>query len=396
MDARRTPGYAPVAEGRAISKPESSRPSVPPDSELPRISTPAPVQEATRRGRIHALGIVLLLSFLAVARIAAPLWVGIAFGTFMAFTAQGLYRRLSARLGHRRELAAILTTVFSGIASLAVLAGLVWLLSKEIYEVIDLLQARLRTGSLAAIIGDVPAHWLERAGVNRDALLHQAQQELAAASNWVATAAGVILSTTATTVLGVVIGLMTMYYVLVEWPRLPVRLERVLPLDPRHTRALIIEFRDVGRSALIGTVLTAFVQGLTAGVGYAICGVPRAITWGVVTALASLIPAVGTALVWIPIGLYLAFTGHSGLAAVELIWGMVVVVGVSDYVIRPRLVGGHGQGHPLLMLIALLGGIEVFGLAGLIVGPVIMSLFVAILRIYEREVQWDRVHGPPK
>lgn len=350
--------------------------------------------ESTRRGRLIALGILLLVSFLAVVRIAAPLWVGIAFGTFMAFTAQPYYRWIATKLGHRRELAAVLTTVIFGILFMVVLALMIWVLSREVYEVINLLQDRTRSGSLSDVIGEAPARWLERLGVNRAAVMRHAQQEISAASNWAATAAGVVLSTTSTAVLGGVVGLMTMYYVLVEWPRLPVRLERVLPLDPRHTRALIIEFRDVGRSALIGTVMTAAVQGVTAGIGYAICGVPHAVTWALVTALASLIPAIGTALVWIPIGLYLAFSGHSGLAAIELIWGTLVVVGVSDYVIRPRLVGGHGQGHPLLMLIALLGGIEVFGLAGLIVGPVLMSLFVAILRIYEREVTWDRVHGP--
>jgi predicted PurR-regulated permease PerM len=353
------------------------------------------VQESTRKSRLIALGVLLLLSFLLVARIAEPLWIGIAFGTFMAFTAQPYYRWFANRLGHRRELAAIVTTVVFGLVFIAIMAAMIFFLSKEIYAVIDLLQARVQQGSISAIIGETPALWLEHLGVNKEEVMRQAQHELAAASNWVASAAGVILSTTASTVLSAVVGLMTMYYVLVEWPRLPVRLERVLPLDPRHTRALIIEFRDVGRSALIGTVLTAMVQGITAGIGYAICGVPHAVTWALLTALASLIPAIGTALVWIPIGLYLAFTGHSGLAAVELIWGTLVVVGISDYVIRPRLVGGHGQGHPLLMLIALLGGIEVFGLAGLIVGPVLMSLFVAILRIYEREVTMDRLH-PPK
>ena len=356
------------------------------------MSTPVPVQASTRRGRQIALGVLLLLSFLAVARIAAPLWVGIAVGTFMAFTAQPAFRRIAHAVGDRRELAAVITTVVSGVVWTLLGALSVWVLTREVIVLVDLAQTRIGAGSLSKLIGDRPTAWLDRLGVNRAMLVARLQNDLSAASNSIATAAGVVLQTTSSAVLGFIVGLMTMYYVLLEWPRLPVRLEKILPLDPRHTRALVIEFRDVGRSALIGTVLTALVQGSLGGVGYAICGVPHAVTWALVTAIVSLIPAIGTVLVWVPIGLYLLFDGHTARAVIELVWGGLVVVGVSDYVIRPRLVGSGGHGHPLLMLIALLGGIEVFGLAGLIVGPVVMSLFVAILRIYEREVAWNVSH----
>ncbi len=379
-----------------ISKHDTPRPSFPPDSELPRLMTPPPVQESTRHSRLVALGVVLALTFLAVMRIAAPLWVGIVLGTFMAFTAQPTYRRIAARLGNRRELAAVVTTVVMGLVGATVCVAVIWILSREVVALVGIIQDRFRQGGLTSIFGERAVAWMDKIGVNRSTLSEHIQQELSNASASIANAAGFVLTATSEAVLGGVIGLMTMYYVLIEWPRLPVRLERILPLDPRHTRALVIEFRDVGRSALIGTIATAAVQGVLGGVGYAICGIPHSITWGLLTALVSLIPAIGTALIWIPMGLYLIFTGHTGAGIAELVWGGVMVVGVSDYVIRPRLVGGKGEGHPLLMLIGLLGGIEVFSLPGLIIGPVVMSLFVAVLRIYEREVQWEATHGPKK
>jgi predicted PurR-regulated permease PerM len=350
------------------------------------------VQESTRKSRLMALGVLLFVSFLSVLRVAAPLWVGMAFGTFMAFTAQPTYRWLAAKLGNRKPLAAVITTVIMGITWTVFGAITIYVLTRELFTLIGVLQAKFSHGSLTDFIGQRGVTLVEKLGINRATLTEKIQSELAAVSNSIATAAGVILSTTSNAVLGIIVGLMTMYYVLVEWPRLPVRLERVLPLDPRHTRALVIEFRDVGRSALIGTIATALVQGLFGGVGYWISGIPHPVTWGLLTALASLIPAVGTALIWVPIGLYLLFTGHTGAGVLELTWGTLVVVGVCDYVIRPRLVGSKGKGHPLLMLVGLLGGIEVFGLTGLIVGPVLMSLFVAILRIYEREVTWESTH----
>jgi predicted PurR-regulated permease PerM len=186
-------------------------------------------------------------------------------------------------------------------------------------------------------------------------------------------------------VLGLIIGLITMYYVLLEWATIAVRLERILPLDPRHTRALVLEFRDVGRSAFVGTVATAAVQGVLAGIGYWIMGVGQPVTWGLLTGLASFVPLIGTAVIWASIAIYQAFNGHLASGILVAVWGVFVITGLADYVIRPRLVGKKGHGHPLLMLIALLGGIEVMGLAGLIVAPVMMSLFLATLRIYERE-----------
>jgi predicted PurR-regulated permease PerM len=140
----------------------------------------------------------------------------------------------------------------------------------------------------------------------------------------------------------------------------------------------------VGRLTLAGTVVTGVAQGVLAGLGFWITGVPQAAFFGISTALASLVPAVGTLLIWIPAGLYLFATGRPGMGLTELLWGALVVVGFSDYVVRPRLVGGETV-PVLLVFIGLFGGLEVFGLAGLVVGPVIVSLAVSVLRLYAGE-----------
>jgi predicted PurR-regulated permease PerM len=129
------------------------------------------------------------------------------------------------------------------------------------------------------------------------------------------------------------------------------------------------------------------VQGLLASIGYTISGLPHAITWGLCTAVASFLPVAGTAVIWVPVSLYYASRGEISQAALQAVWGVVLVIGIGDYVLRPWLVGRNGKGQPLLILVAALGGIQVFGLAGIIVGPVMMSLFLAILTIYEREME---------
>lgn len=361
-----------------------SRSSLPPDSELPKIVS-SPVAPETRRGRRVALAIVLLLSFLTVAWVAAPLWVGILLGTVMAFTAQPSYRKLAIRLKKRRVLSASVVTTIGGLLTL--LAGVltVYILLPEIITFAGLIQKRIVSDTLPDLIGARGAQIVQRLGLNSDEVVLRIRGQLLAASEYAATGAGAVLQATTSAMLTLVIALMTMYYVLLEWAQIAARLEAVLPLDPRHTRALMFEFRDVGRSSLIGAIATAVVQGVFGGVGYGIVGVPHPVTFGLVTALASFIPVVGTAIVWGGLAIYLGVNGQVGAGIFVLVWGLLIVMAVPDYIIRPRLIGSKNHVHPLLMLIALLGGIEAIGLAGIIVAPILMSLFLAVLRIYERE-----------
>jgi predicted PurR-regulated permease PerM len=363
------------------------------DSELPSLQT-LPVAPGTKRGRRIALAVLMLLAFLMVAYIAAPLWVGLVLGTVMAFTAQPLYRRLTAALGERRSLAAAFTTIIGGIVTAAGATAAGWILTREAINIVGLVQKRVASGSFSDALGEKGNRVLQSLGIDRNAFATKLESEVSKLAGHAAEAAGVIVQATTSALLTLIIALWTMYYVLLEWPKIALRLERLLPLDPRHTRALVLEFRDVGRSAFIGTIATAIVQGIFAGVGFAVAGIPHPVTWGIVTAIASFLPVIGTGLVWVPMGIYCIMNGRLWWGVFVFAWGALVVMAVSDYVVRPRLVGSKGQGHPLLMLIALLGGIEVFGLAGLIVGPVLMSLFLAIVRIYEREAIADALERP--
>jgi predicted PurR-regulated permease PerM len=204
-------------------------------------------------------------------------------------------------------------------------------------------------------------------------------------SSYAAQGVAVVLETTTGLVLTLVVALWTMYYVLLDWPQISAKIERLLPLEPRVTRALILEFRNVGRGAFLATLASACIQGMLAWAGFAVAGVPAALTWSVVLAILSFVPVVGTAVVWAPVAIYLMVTGHVAWGVFVIAWGTLVVMAMTDYVIRPRLVGAGAQGHPLLTFVSLVGGISAVGLPGLVVGPVIVSLFVALVRIGERD-----------
>jgi predicted PurR-regulated permease PerM len=179
---------------------------------------------------------------------------------------------------------------------------------------------------------------------------------------------------------------MTAFFVLRHWTEILQRAERMLPVHPMHTRVVLVEFQKVGKEVFIGTMLTGLAQGFLAGVGYALGGVPEPALLGALTAMCSVVPVVGTLLVWVPVGVGLIVSGHPVAGSFELLWGALVVVILSDYVIRPRLVGGHGHVPTLLTFISLFGGVEVFGLIGLIVGPVVAAVALALIRTYDREV----------
>jgi predicted PurR-regulated permease PerM len=326
------------------------------------------------------------------ATVAAPLWIPIVLGSLMAVSAHRPYRLLTRKLGDRSRLAAALVTVISGV--LLAVAGTVVLmaLANELMKIVGHLDAR-NAGSLEGIIGTRATEVIARAGFDTSKVYDWLQSEVQEAASFLASAAAVVLRTTSEAILGFVVALITMFYMLREGAGLARRIEAIAPLEPRHTRELLTEARDVGRTAFLGTLATAVVQGAFAGVAYAVLGVPQPVTWAVVTAIASFLPLVGTLTVWVPVAGWLLFDGHPAKAVILCIWGALVVTFSVDYVIRPRFVGGRGHGHPLLTLIALLGGIEIFGLAGLVIAPIVMSVSVAAFRLYEREIRIGGVPG---
>lgn len=249
------------------------------------------------------------------------------------------------------------------------------------------MQHRAATAPLDALVGHGSMRLIDALHVPRAWVLDPVGASARRASRPSAApmVSGVVASTGAG-LIAFVITLATMYYALFQWNAASRHIEALVPIRPRYTRVLLDEFRVVGRSALVGTLGTSVVQGLFGVIGYSVAGVPRPALLGVATALLG-VSARGRrpVSVWAPATLYLLAVNRNAAAAMHLAWSLVVVVMVSDYVIRPRLVGSASPVHPLFVLVALLGGVETFGLWGVLIGPVLMSVCVAALRLYEQE-----------
>lgn len=167
---------------------------------------------------------------------------------------------------------------------------------------------------------------------------------------------------------------------------------KLSPLTDAEDRQIIHKLRAVTRSLIQGTLVIACLQGILTGMGFLIFGIPNPILWGSVAAVCALIPNVGTSIVALPAIVYLVLTGDpiagAGLAA----WSMLLV-GLIDNVLGPKLIGAHTQIHPLFVLLSVLGGMSVFGVAGFLLGPLTFGLATALFEIYKVKVR--ELHTSP-
>lgn len=172
----------------------------------------------------------------------------------------------------------------------------------------------------------------------------------------------------------------------------------LMPLSQEYEDILIQKVKAVAKSALLGTLVTSAAQGIAGGIAFAVCGLPGFFL-GAVMAFASLIPMVGTALIWVPAAGYLFVTGHYILGSFLVIWS-VLVVGMIDNIVRPLFMKGSAGMSTLLIFFSILGGLNLFGLTGLLYGPLIFGITLVLFYIYDLEFNTflnhqDQKNQPP-
>ncbi len=204
-----------------------------------------------------------------------------------------------------------------------------------------------------------------------------------AALGWIVANLGVIFSSVALVLVNLFLFAITLFYLLRDGPAFKQAIIKLSPLDDRDDEAIFQRLERAVNSTIRGNLLTAFIQGVVAWLGFALFGVPNSILWALLASLASLIPGIGTLLVVLPAAGFLFFTGSTNEALGLLVWGVVFVSSIDNF-IRPRLVGGGLQMHPLIVLLSVLGGLSFFGPLGLVLGPLCISLLFAVLAIHSR------------
>jgi predicted PurR-regulated permease PerM len=175
----------------------------------------------------------------------------------------------------------------------------------------------------------------------------------------------------------------TMYYLFRDGDRILRALKDWLPLERSQSEQIFERTRDVIGASVYGVLIIAVVQGTLGGLAFWTLGIHSPLLWGVVMTFASMIPVAGAFVVWVPAAIYLALTGSYVKAALLTAWG-ALVIGSIDNFLRPKLVGEKTRLHELLIFFSVLGGLQVFGVLGLVLGPVIVAITLALIDIYRQ------------
>jgi predicted PurR-regulated permease PerM len=201
---------------------------------------------------------------------------------------------------------------------------------------------------------------------------------------WVGSSAFGLVGTATRLALNLTISLFGLFYLLLHPHETWEAVQPYIPFSAKNTEKLRQRFRDVTTATIIGTGVTAAIQGTLVGLGFWLTGLPNAVFWGVVTMVFAILPVVGSGLVWGPGALALMLGNHV-LAGLLLALAGVVIVGNVDYVIRPRVFSRWANIHPLVTLIGALAGVPYFGILGLLIGPLALSYFFELLKMYGEE-----------
>jgi predicted PurR-regulated permease PerM len=341
-----------------------------------------------QRGRGFLLFLVLVT--LALGYIAWPFASALLWAVVAAIMFQPLYRWMLVRTNGGRNLAAIATllVIFVAVIVPAIAIGdIIIKQALQIYEVVKAGQFDA-AGTFERLQGRLPTRLnqiLDRSGYGDFAVIQQKVTAVLRDSlTIIASQALKIGGNAFTSLLVFAVGLYVTYFLLRDGDRIGASVKDALPLDRRSADHLANNFVSTIRATIKGSVVVGLVQGLLGTITFWIVGFPSAVLLGVLMAIVSLLPAVGPALVWVPIAGYLLLTGSIWQGIVVIVSG-ALVIGSADNLLRPLLVGRETGIPDWLVLVTTLGGIAAFGLSGVVIGPVVAGLFLAGWALYREE-----------
>ena len=318
----------------------------------------------------------------------AFLWIlwpfsgAIVWGTVFAIVFMPLYGALMRRMGQRENLAAITAVVLIVLIIILPLILVLTLVAREATGV----YSKIESGELDFALFfrrtfEALPTWMAEAldhfGLADFSVVQQRiTAALAQGSQLLASTALNIGQNTLDFIVSLFVALYLLFFLLRDGARLTVRIRNAVPLRADQQQELYTRFGTVIRATVKGNILVAAVQGALGGLIFWARGINAALLWGAVMAVVSLMPAIGAALVWLPVGLYFLAVGSVWEGVTLLAFGALVISSVDNF-LRPVLVGADTQMPDYLVLISTLGGLAVFGVNGLVIGPVIAALFLA-------------------
>lgn len=339
-----------------------------------------------KQDSVNKLVLLLLLLFISalfLAMIKQFLMAIFLAGIFSAL-ATPLYRWIRKRLGDRRALASLVTLLLIIFLVLLPLSGLLGIVVAQAIKVSESVrpwvQEQLSTPiAFSDMLQKFPFY--DQIYPYRETIFKKAGELVGTISSFLVGNLKTVMAGGANFLFMFFIWLYTMFFFLIDGKYLLEKILFYLPLEDDEEQRMLAKFTEVTRATLKGTAVIGILQGGLAGLAFAVVGIEAAAFWGTIMAVLSIIPGIGSALVWLPASIILIAGGHyikgAGLAVF-----CGVIVGSVDNFVRPRLVGKDTEMHDLLILFGTLGGIIMFGVVGIIIGPIIAALFTTVWEIY--------------
>lgn len=350
----------------------------------------APQRATAPRDRFYARSFALITAVVlgyAAFKIVQPFATPLLWAIFLAFLVHPLHVRLTRRLRGRAEVSALILTVLTLIVIIGPLTALSAAFAAQVGELLQFAQATVADQTRKNVFNLTNVPWLESTlGWLESALdisVAQVRGWLIEGSRallqWLASMGGKVFLGAVGTVVGFVLMIFMMFFFVRDGAEMAATARELIPMKAAHKARLFDHLASVTRAMVYGTGLTALIQGTLVGLAFFFVGLPSPIVFGVLAALAALLPVGGTALIWVPAAVALAIQARWGATAFMVIWG-ALLVSLVDNVVRPMLVSGRASVGTLTVFIGVLGGIAAFGAIGLFLGPVVLALIIALIR----------------
>lgn len=336
----------------------------------------------------RAFIIVLGLITLAFLTILQPFWSSIFWACVMTLLFFPLQRRLRDRLNGRESLAALLTLlagVFLVVIPVTVIAFAFVAEGAQLYELIENREINPeqfieRIGSAVPVLPDL----LQRLDIDVSNIRSYLSDSAIALSRLLSQEAISFGRNTVSFTVGLVLMLYLTFFLLRDGDKMMGWLGTAVPLENERRQLLFRKFTEVVRATVKGNLVVALVQGALGGLIFWILGITAPVLWAVVMAFLSLVPAVGAALVWVPVAIYLFATGDILQGSILVAYG-AIIIGLADNVLRPILVGRDTKLPDYIVLFSTLGGISLLGINGFVIGPLIAALFISFWSTFSQD-----------
>ncbi len=335
--------------------------------------------------RVFALVVAALVGY-AVFQILSPFASALTWAILLAFILHPINLRLRRKMRGRKGVPAGILTTLTPIVILLPLSAVSVQFVLQVSSLLQRVQDAARRFDVHGFqdLGQFPwvmhaTRWLqEQFSVSAQQLQSWA---VSGTQELLQRAAGVgsfVFLGTLSTVTGFFLMIVLLFFFLRDGDVMFARTKDLIPFDDRRKNSLITHIRDLTRAIVFGTAVTAAAQGAMVAIGFAICGLPSPLVFGVLAALLSMLPVGGAAIIWVPGAIALFMQGRWGYGTFLLVWG--TVLSSFDNLLRPLLISGRAQISTLAVFIGVLGGISAFGAVGIIAGPIILSAALVLLQ----------------